>query len=543
MDVEDNLKTLLITNFLARKNRNRLKRMMRGYRYLKKNKSLNLIPDLKRDFTTQPLSIKKSHFSKFIFGEGIGQAEVICRQYLMVRVAGLNLNRVLLSASGRKSKPIVHYLPPEWLQIARDRGISVAPIRTMLLWQLFASMMLAYGVLRIAKIIFSSAMSILKQTNRQHGCYVYFNDLSSGHLPQPCKDGRSHDIITWYSKWSERNQEIEKICHGVSSAEQSVVNGMPVVSIPAPIPPLLRFGSFFRFIAWGVGASLLATFDLMRGRWWHALMLNQAALSAQVRRLDSRELAKDYMFHNSGWIYRPLWTYEAERQGARIFFYFYSTNCEGFKRGEGYPPLNYGWQAMSWPNYLVWDEYQADFVRRAVGEESNIEVVGQIGFQTSVEEMPEFNGKAIAVFDVIPHRASSFQMLGFSFVYVTPNTCASFLGDIQQVAENAGYKMLWKRKRNLGSVAHPQYRHFSKQLSLSKNMIIVDSDISANRVIEASMAVISMPFTSTSLIARDLGKPTCYYDPSDLIQPDDRAAHGIEIIKGPGALTSWLKRI
>lgn len=45
--------------------------------------------------------------------------------------------------------------------------------------------------------------------------------------------------------------------------------------------------------------------------------------------------------------------------------------------------------------------------------------------------------------------------------------------------------------------------------------------------------VIGMPFTSTALIARGLGKSSVYYDPTGQLQSDDRAAHGIPIISGP----------
>jgi polysaccharide biosynthesis PFTS motif protein len=106
--------------------------------------------------------------------------------------------------------------------------------------------------------------------------------------------------------------------------------------------------------------------------------------------------------------------------------------------------------------------------------------------------------------------------------------------------------MLWKRKRKVKketSFAHPSYLSSVERLSRYENVISVDPDISANRVIEASTLVISMPFTSTALIARELGKPSCYYDPTGLIQQDDRAAHGIEIIRGPEELTRWLKGI
>ena len=514
---------------------------MRGYRFLKDSKSLSRIADINRALTTQPLEIKEERFSKYIFGEGIGQAAIVCRQYLLARVAGLNLNRALLYVLGKPGSSVVYYLPPEWRKIIRNQGFKVASFRTALLWKAFVGMMLAYGVLKIAKIILNGIKRARNQSTQQLGRYVYFDALTLVNLPQPCRDGRSHDIITWYMQWLGRDFDINTLCHGVIGAEHRAVNGTPVVPVPSPIPPLMCFGSIARFISWGVGASLIATWDFLRGRWWYALLLNQAALAAQLRMQNPERLAKDYLFHNSSWIYRPLWTYEAERQGSRIIFYFYSTNCEGFKRTEGYPPLNYGWQAMNWTHYLVWDEYQADFVRRAVGEIANISVVGQICFHSSGEEIPAFSGRGVAVFDVTPCRSSKYRTLGAGFEFYVPKTCIQFLHDIQQATKNAGYMMLWKRKRKISSIAHPRYRFFAERLSESENVITVDPDISANRVIEASTLVISMPFTSTALIARKLGKPSCYYDPTGLVQQEDRAAHGIEIIRGPEELTSWLK--
>jgi len=515
---------------------------MRGYRFLKDSKSLSRIEDIKRALTTQPLDINQKVSSRYIFGENIAQAEIACRQYLLTRVGGLNLNRALLYAFGKPGSPVAYYLPPEWRKIIRNHGIKIASFRTSLLWQAFVGMMLLYDVLKIAKIILNGIKAAFKQSRQRLGNYVYFDGLGPGNLPQPCRDGRSHDIITWYMQWTDRVVNLETICHGIAGADHKAVNDTPVVPVLAPLPPLAGFHMLLRFIVWAIGVTLIATWDFLRGRWWHALLLHEAALAAQVRTQNSERLAKEYLFHVSGWIYRPLWTYEAERRGARITFYFYSTNCEGFKRTEGYPAPYYGYQAMTWPHYLVWDEYQADFVRRAVGATANISVVGPICFHCSAEEMPAFGNRGVAVFDVTPHRESRYRTLVPDFEYFVPETCIPFLADIQKVANDAGYMMMWKRKRKIGSIAHPRYRFFAKRLSKAENVITVDPDISPNRVIEASTAVISMPFTSTALIARELDKPSCYYDPTGLVQKDDRAAHGIEIIRGPKELAGWLKK-
>jgi polysaccharide biosynthesis PFTS motif protein len=518
----------------------RLMRIIRGYRFLKDSKSLSRIADIKRALTTQPLDIKDKHFSRYIFGEGVRKAEIICRQYLLMCLAGLNLNRALLHALGKPASSVVYYLPPEWRTIIRKKGFKLPKLLTALLWNVFVGIKLLYGIYKIAEITLVSVKALNSKPIQNIGRHVYFDTLASGNLPQPCRDGLSHDIITWYMQWPAKVSDIDTLCHGVIGADHKTVNGTPVIPVPSPILPLTSFSALMRFMAWGMRATLTATRDFLCGRWWHALLLNQAALAMQARMQNHGRLAQEYLFHNSSWIYRPLWTYEVEKRGARITFYFYSTNCEGFKQTEGNSPLPYGWQTMCWPHYLVWDEYQVDFLRRTVGESPKTSVVGLIWFHASAEEMPKFSGRGVAVFDVTPLRSSLYRTLGADVEFYVPKTCIQFLHDIQQVTEDAGYMMLWKCKRKIGSLAHPRYRIFAERLSESENVITVDPDISAHLVIEASTLVISMPFTSTALIARELGKPSCYYDSTGLVQQDDSAAHGIEILRGPEELARWI---
>jgi polysaccharide biosynthesis PFTS motif protein len=52
-----------------------------------------------------------------------------------------------------------------------------------------------------------------------------------------------------------------------------------------------------------------------------------------------------------------------------------------------------------------------------------------------------------------------------------------------------------------------------------------------------------MPFTSTALIGRELGKPSIYYDPFGQIQKDDRAAHGIKVVTGEKELHDWMSNL
>lgn len=524
---------------IKRHQRCRLRRIMRGYQVLKRSGRLDRIAAVKQALTEHSLNLTDKDFSLVVMGCGAESGEIIVRQYLLTMAAGGNLNCALLSTLGKKQARVVFYLPKEWREILSQHGFEVANFRSAVLWQLYVCACLLYGMAKIGKIAFAgitSGKSIDPKSKR----YVHFADLGPGNLPKEINGSRSHDVISWYLQWPGKKKGIEAVHHSVANALPTAVGNIAVLPCRGTLPDLAGASSVASYIFWGLRACFIAAIDCLQGRWWHALLLPQAALAAQVRTLPADSLAREYLFHNSGWIYRPLWTYDAERSGSAITFYFYSTNVEGFKRSDGYPPLGYGWKAATWSHYLVWDDYLAGFVRRAVGEQVNISVVGQIWFQSSAAEMPRFDKPGVAVFDVTPHRQSRYCTLGLDYEFYIPAISNTFLEHVANATRQIDAVMLWKRKRKIGSVAHPHYRHFADRLSERGDVALVDPDISALRVIESSCAVISMPFTSTALIARELGKPTCYYDPTGLIQKDDRAAHGIPILSGPDELKAWL---
>ena len=49
-----------------------------------------------------------------------------------------------------------------------------------------------------------------------------------------------------------------------------------------------------------------------------------------------------------------------------------------------------------------------------------------------------------------------------------------------------------------------------------------------------------MPCTSTAIIAREMGKPSVYYDPTGLLLKNDPAAHGIPLLSNTAELDAWL---
>ena len=529
--------------YLNRRGRKKLIYAMRGYRFLKDSNQIGKIYSVLGSFMNNKLICCEQRTSKLFFGTALNNSELIIRQYLQSRVANLSFNKSLLCFLGKHGSKVVHPLPSQWRKLVEQNGFKVDNIKSALLWYSFVTQMWAYGTVSIIIQSFKNLKMLIGRNYPLPVNYVFFDSLNRNNLPQPCEDGQSFEIITWYLKWPGRISGVDNICHNVRESNTQIINDITIISIPSVIPPLGNLYSTIRYISWGIGASIISLFNIFIGHWWHPLMLHEASIAKLVSLQTPGKLAREYFFHNSNHIYRPLWTYEAEKKGSKISFYFYSTNNEGFKSSDGYRKLFIGWRTATWPRYLVWNTFQGDFIRRTVDMNAIVDVVGPIWFSTIKISLPDIPQNSIAVFDVQPVRDSYYQILGIPYEYYTPETAVPFIKDIYATLHKHDVTLVLKRKRNIGHLSHYKFRQCVDALDGQNSFIAIDPDLSAFRVIEKCVAVISMPFTSTAIIGRELGKPSIYYDPSGFVKKNDRAAHGIPILTGPQELSEWLNRI
>ena len=147
----------------------------------------------------------------------------------------------------------------------------------------------------------------------------------------------------------------------------------------------------------------------------------------------------------------------------------------------------------------------------------------------------------IIVFDVTPVRISACVKLGFAIPdYYTETMSLQFFHDIALVY-NGRINLYWKKKRRVGrSFVSPRFENKRDQI-IRKYYTPLDDEIAARRIIEKSVAVISMPFTSTAHIADSLGKPSIFYDATN----DDnvKTSYNIPVLYNKNELNTWLDRV
>lgn len=523
--------------------RSQLRQFIRGYLKLRQSNKLSLIADIKTKLTETSLGTEKLALSNGIFRINGSQREIAVRQYLLHRYGGIYLNRVILKAVSRPAGRVIFPLPKVWRSILEESGVPVNNFFSEILWVASVSALLLFGILKGLTIVVSGIASMIIG-GADITSYAYFYGLGRNNIPSRSTSEGSQNIVSWYLNWPGRTRDVLQIRHSAhDTLQEASIGEVKIKYQKFMLPKLNGYRAIFSYFIWLVKASLFSLVYLIRGNWWGALMLHEAVLAEQVYQSSKESLAREYLFHNSSWIYRPLWTYDAENKGCRVLFYFYSTNCDSFRISGQELPIHYGYKAMSWPCYLVWDKYQESFIRRAAGGDPEINIVGPISFDGSGEVSSLELKNCIAVFDITPFRFSRYSVLGEGFEYYIPKFANMFIEQVGEVIEGENLIMAWKQKRDIGRQAHPSYRRFSDNFLKHKFVLSIPPEVGAGELIKSCAAVISRPFTSTAIIAKSLGIPSVYYDPTGLLSANDRAAHGVELISGIENLKKWLENI
>ena len=115
--------------------------------------------------------------------------------------------------------------------------------------------------------------------------------------------------------------------------------------------------------------------------------------------------------------------------------------------------------------------------------------------------------------------------------------------DIYDVAIQNNFNVVIKRKNQLNQLEIKRNKYFFDNFFLKPNVISIDSNISAFRLVEKSYINISLPFTSTGLIGSVYGKKSIYYDPFKWIQKNDPSGSNLPLLSGKDELEEWFHNL
>jgi len=499
---------------------------IRGYRKLKKSNKLDKIIEIKSRILDVP--IKRQAFIRYVRCSNLN-AHNSYLQYLSSNLLSLRFNQAYLYSLAN-NKPLCYPLPREWQFFLSENYIKVNFFASSILWRIFIFYKWLQGFSRGLKLLFND-ISKKSTSNKQS---VYFHDISKKTIESVIN--REKSVISFLiDKLEYKN--IVRITHNLEIQEKNLsskwlefskTNGSPILNQIET----LKF--FLLFIYYSLFCFLCVFIRPV-----NAIFLEEYLKVFRLKVVGSNKLENAYFFNNSCFLYRPLWSYHAEDRGSDVIFYFYSTNMEGFQVEN----RNYFLERFyitSWSRYLVWDEYQKRLIESLNNNNPRIDIFGPISLYSS-EELLKIPPNSVAVFDVTPFRDSFYVKMGLPYSYYTPQNNYLFLNKINLALykneKNMAHK--YKRKSNL---INKKYFYFLRRIADRKNYFQLDTNLDARSIILKTKGCISMPFTSTALIAKKEGKPTVYFDPLGKIKSSDPAAHGIEIINTSKELESWISK-
>ena len=119
-------------------------------------------------------------------------------------------------------------------------------------------------------------------------------------------------------------------------------------------------------------------------------------------------------------------------------------------------------------------------------------------------------------------------------IYRSNNCAKRFLLDVVSLVEDfQNIEIYFKTKRVLNSKYHSKtYIDLIETLKKIERLNLIDGGCSPFRLIKSTDLSISIPFTSTALIGKHMNKPSCFYDPLNILDKDDRASQNLEVVKG-----------
>jgi len=235
---------------------------------------------------------------------------------------------------------------------------------------------------------------------------------------------------------------------------------------------------------------------------------------------------------------RPTYL-QTQKERCERYMIWYSTNSVPIlKKGEIsqiYLPKEL---KNLYDHHLVWDQYQAEELESQ--GISNVDVKGAMVFvpRTSGVSRRSQRVKTVTIFDVTPVQPS----IG----YYTREMCEGNLKLMIVACEEASFQLarqisiVLKPKRSYSNRTDGDYITLIKSFRKIGRVEVVRPETNLYRLVAESNAVISVPFTSPAILAREVGVPSAFActESKEWMIPNEH--HGLPVIRSQRALADWL---
>lgn len=236
---------------------------------------------------------------------------------------------------------------------------------------------------------------------------------------------------------------------------------------------------------------------------------------------------------SESWV-KPVWFSKVKLDSSRMIYINLSASSSPSTPNE---TELFGWERLNqWHEVWAVDAHQKYlFSARSIQSDFKAIAVGCPFWTDKLEPFIDSKDKGnyIAIFDIQPTR----KFLGWSSLYdcgyFDTSSILKFITDIVEVSARLGKICVLKSKRISPRYFDSEYYQGIEILRKKyKHFIYVDADIAPHRIIQDSLVTISVPFTSTAIIASELGVPSLFYDSIGKVLINDPSARRTHVVSG-----------
>ena len=262
-----------------------------------------------------------------------------------------------------------------------------------------------------------------------------------------------------------------------------------------------------------------------------SLLNEDIAFHALAHVSNQQHIIENIFLTNSNAIYQPLWMSNLSDRNYKTHMGWYSQNGE-FSYIFKWDPILYhdiDFQRIVVDEHWVWTQYFADNLKK-IGVPGLFHCVGPILWYLPLQTEPlkASNFINISIFDITPHNQSKLDMIGLKdsvYNYGSYENLRAFIMDIIDVSEkyekykDKEVRLVLKHKRNHMKSHDQNYIKLVNFLSESGKFKILDTVENIFSIVSRSDLVIVLPYSSPANVAKLMGVPAIFYDPSQDIIP------------------------
>ncbi len=557
----ENIKIIFIKLLLLKFNTFKINlNKKRGFKAILKNKNLVLLRKIK----SQMLDIDFSNefYSQF---DKSNQLNISLIQYLNDYFIYPNSNFIqLLFYYFGKKKIFVFPLPKKWIEILKKNGIKVSNIRSRFLWSAYVLLQYSKGlflffkinfliILRKIKIfIFKDYKKIFDFKNKNYSIFVGDTAKDLGfqidHDRKLIKKVEIPNLVDWYqqnnpdefiitsSKYNEGNNYFEK--HAFLKNNYDF---------------LLDDINIFLLIIAFLKIQTKIFLNLFIFKWGYALLHEELIVSEVFKLL--KKPPKNIFFYWYANTYKPLWAIELEKKNCKTQIYLkgsinnISENKRNFKINENRDDYDsIGFKIDRWKNYLIWHPAIENVLRqniKSINKVTCIKINPYEGYfhEPNLKRKIAIPKKSVSVFPFSKVKTHYGITALNDYFYSDADLLEKFLDDIYEILISNDITMVLKMKKKKFTEEYKRDIKVFEKFKKKEKVIFLSSELPVYDIVNLTMGSISVPFSSTALIAKKINKPSIYYDPKSFVSLDDVFSSGIEIFSSKKELSNFIENL